>query len=589
MTGTLPAPTTLAEACEHVEAALACVAPELIDGYRRHLPRAAAAVSRRLLAALYREDVADVRTRLARRGRLHGFDRMEFDPAELGRAQTGPAELDDLELDHVEAHAVAANDPVRLLRRLAPVDGATTLAAELSDAVVKLAIAYARRGVLEPVPTSRVDDRAVATERLAVEGHNLHPCGRTRLGWSVADAIAHDVEAPRTTVCFVAVARHLHVGDDITAFLADAYPDVPTPPDGYRVQPVHAWQLDMVRQRYPDLCREGVLVPLDAALPAVPTVTVRTLLLPPGRDGRHRYLKLSLDIQVTSTRRTISTASTQNGPRISRLLGRLIADDEVSDRVALMSEVGGAAVSIGDGRDLSAIVREGLDTHLALDSNEIAVPAVALPVPNPTTGRTLLASLVDRFAATRAISAPADAARAFVAEYAWVLLRPVLRLATRFGIALEAHLQNCVPTFVDGRPHRMIFRDFAGLRLHRPRLAAAGITPTLWPGSVIATDDLETMRAKLIYTALQAHLGELVLSLVRSHDLNEGAAWRTVRETVDEVYDELRADPDTADAAADDHAALTAPRVPHKALVRMRLAGSGDIYVPVTNALRSCP
>ena len=32
---------------------------------------------------------------------------------------------------------------------------------------------------------------------------------------------------------------------------------------------------------------------------------------------------------------------------------------------------------------------------------------------------------------------------------------------------------------------------------------------------------------------------------------------------------------------------LTAPVVPHKALVRMRLAGNGDVYVPVRNPLHA--
>jgi hypothetical protein len=36
-----------------------------------------------------------------------------------------------------------------------------------------------------------------------------------------------------------------------------------------------------------------------------------------------------------------------------------------------------------------------------------------------------------------------------------------------------------------------------------------------------------------------------------------------------------------------DHAALTAARVPHKALVRMRLSGAGDTYVDVRNPLHA--
>jgi siderophore synthetase component len=118
--------------------------------------------------------------------------------------------------------------------------------------------------------------------------------------------------------------------------------------------------------------------------------------------------------------------------------------------------------------------------------------------------------------------------------------------------------------------------------MYLPRLADP---PPLWPGSVVATTDVEVMRAKLGYTALQAHLGELVVRLTGSHDLDEDRAWRAIRDVLDEAYEPLRADPACAAAAAADHAAFTARTVPHKALVRMRLAGGGDQYVPVQNPL----
>ena len=40
------------------------------------------------------------------------------------------------------------------------------------------------------------DAQAVAFEQLATDGHNLHPCGRTRLGWGRADVLAYDQESP---------------------------------------------------------------------------------------------------------------------------------------------------------------------------------------------------------------------------------------------------------------------------------------------------------------------------------------------------------------------------------------------------------
>ncbi|GAA0922125.1 hypothetical protein GCM10009558_105140 [Virgisporangium aurantiacum] len=173
----------------------------------------------------------------------------------------------------------------------------------------------------------------------------------------------------------------------------------------------------------------------------------------------------------------------------------------------------------------------------------------------------------------------------FVADYARVLLPPLLRLATRHGIGLEAHLQNCLPVLRGATPVRMVLRDVAGLRIHLPRLAARGHRPPLWPGSVVGTDDVTVMLSKLGYTALQAHLGELIRHLADTAGLDETAAWHEVRRVVDEVYDELRRDPAVAADAAADHAFWTAPRMPHKALVRMRLAGAGDVYVPVPNPL----
>jgi siderophore synthetase component len=559
--------TALDGAVASAQAQLAEVAPELRRGFATALPRAVHTVAARLVGAACREDLAGLR-----------------DPGRLARVADGVSRH---AFDRAEVRLV--RDPVRVLAEVPGRIGVGGLAVELADAAVNLALAYARRPAPAATGSARdsldlaadlsADDRAVYFERLSTEGHNLHPCGRTRLGWSVADALAHDLEAAATTVGFVAIRRDLHVGDDVGGLLG-----VDAGRRGYVAQPVHAWQLDrVVRQRYPDLIADGALAPLDGrVLTGAPTAALRTLLLDSGPGQPRRYLKLSLDIQVTSTRRTISVASTRNGPVLSTLLHRLLAGEP---RLLLLDEEAGAGALVGPlGRDLAAIVRRGLDGRL--EDGEVAIPGGALYATSPVTRRTVLAELVDRYAAGRRLADRSAAAAAFLDEYARLLLPPLLRLATRHGIAMEAHLQNCMPTFRDGVPHRLALRDFAGLRVHQPRLAASGHATELWPGSVIATDDADVMRSKIAYTALQAHLGELVVRLVDSHGLDEDTAWRSVRAIVDEVYDELRRDPAVAHDAAADHRFLTAPLVPHKALVRMRLCGGGDLYVPVRNPLR---
>ncbi|MFC7533158.1 IucA/IucC family protein [Actinoplanes sp. GCM10030250] len=514
----------LATAAAHTEAALAVHAPHLADGFLAQLPHAADTVGRRLRAALTRENL----TPASAGGTRHAFN-------------------------HVEYAGSGVGDPVELLAGLDSA-GLDSFAAEIRNAVINLAIALAR---FRPAPpTANPDQDAIRLERLAVAGHNLHPCGRTRLGWDTVDVLTHDLEAGPTTIGLIAVRDDHHLGDDLGTQLG-----LPPAPTGYRTQPVHTWQRDLITSRYATYFTDGVLQHLDGTLDAEPTAALRTLYLP----GTNTYLKLSLDIQVTSTRRSISIASTRNGPALSHLLHRLTADDPDGHRLILLAETGGAAVPAGSGRDLSAIARDALTGRLT--DGEHAIPGSALPAHDPATGTTVLAGLVDTYG-----HGPA----AWLTAYTRLLLPPLLRLATR-GVALEAHLQNCLPTFIAGRPHRLALRDFAGLRLHPGRLTAAGHTLDLWPGSVVGTGDTELLLAKLGYTALQAHLGELVIRLQQTHALPEDRAWRIIRDVVDETYDQIGGHPD--------HATLTAPAVPHKALVRMRLAGEGDIYLPVSNPL----
>ena len=491
--------------CE-AEQQLAMLAPHLHEGFRQAEPRAATAIATRLAESLWREDIGDARRRF--RGRVHAFDRVVLAPVEA--------------------------DPLTLV-------GHAGLREELASAVTGLSLAYARRAFQEKeirgsgfgdmlglVSGLSPDEAGVPLEQLATEGHNLHPCGRTRLGWDVRDMFEHDLETEGTHVRFLRVPRKMLIGD-------------------FDLLPVHEWQLGHLKRRHAGLFADGTLRVLDEVWPARPTGALRTLLT------QHGYLKLSLDIQVTSTRRTISLAATRNGPVLSGWIGRLID----SERVLLMPEVAGGGCTLGDGREVSAIQRGGLDGRL--DPGELAVPGSALPGIDPLTGRTLLAGLVDRSSL---------GALGFVEAYGRLLLPVVLRLAAEHGIGLEAHLQNVVPTFVGGRPHRLGLRDFAGLRIMADR------APRLWPGSVITTPDREVMLSKVAYTAFQAHLGEIVLRLTESHGLDEDRAWEAVRNIVDEV---LEGHPD--------HAFFTAPTLPHKALTRMRLEGAGDIYLPVRNPL----
>jgi siderophore synthetase component len=551
-------------------------------------------VARRMVSAAYREGLS---------GGAVTWDRAKAAlPLPGGGIQYVPASRHAF--GRLEFTDSIAGGPAEVLVRMVPA-APVAIQAEITNAAVNLALALARRAELDSELVTQAgevgagdllelwaslgpDDCGVHYEQLAGEGHNLHPCGRTRIGWDVADVLAYDLEAPAASLGFVGVRRELHVGDELGAELLGRHL---VDPDRFVVTPVHPWQLrHLVNGSYADLVADGSVVPLDVEIPAMVTAALRTLYLP----EHHVYVKVSLDIQVTSTRRTISLASSRNGPALSRILPELIEND----RVLLLPETAGSATQAPsspiDGsardRDLGAILRSGLHGRLA--AGEVAIPGSALYAVSPLTATTVLAEIVDRYARTRGIGDRARAALSFLDEYARLLLPPVLGLATRHGIGLEVHLQNCLPTFVAGVPHRLAVRDMAGMRIHLPRLEpSAAATPLrLWPNSVIATEDEDVMRSKVGYTAIQAHLGELIVRLQHSHDLDEPTAWATIRSIVDEVYDDLARRPGLAARARSDHGFLTAKTVPHKALLAMRIAATrgetGDRYVRVENPLR---
>ncbi|MBA3488244.1 MAG: hypothetical protein H0T78_01650 [Longispora sp.] len=313
--------------------------------------------------------------------------------------------------------------------------------------------------------------------------------------------------------------------------------------------------------RHSESLRTGVLRVVDGLrIPVSPSTSMRSLV---AGDGT--VVKVSLDVQITSTRRSMSLATARNGPGLSVLVEELLAGTGM-----MLAEYAGAGARLeASERDVTALLRRGLGGIVA--HGEVAVPATALPAMCPFTGRAIVSMLVDESGLGQ---------EGFLAEYAAILLGPVMRLSAH-GMGLEAHLQNCVPVFVSGRPVRMVFRDLGGVRLHAGRLADGGHEVRLWPGSVTATDRIADMHAKVIYTVFANHLAAIVEALGLGKE-----GWDVIAEAVRAASGPLLEDTRLAAAAAEDLTAVTARPWAYKALLTMRLRG-GDVYVPVDNPLAS--
>jgi siderophore synthetase component len=319
---------------------------------------------------------------------------------------------------------------------------------------------------------------------------------------------------------------------------------------------VHPWQRDHVLGRYPSLRRTGDTVP------ARPLMSLRTLV-PVGEPGWH--LKTSVDVQMTSAVRTVSPAAVRNGPAVSAL----VADLAAPLGLEVLREVAAGTVLVGGRpcRSLAMLRREAP----APGPGEVVLPLAALSAPSPATGRALVVEAVDA-------GYPGDPL-GFAADLVHLLLPPLLRLL-HLGVALEAHGQNTLVGLRSGRPVRLYYRDFGGVRLSPVRLAAAGVRAPV-PHGDLASDDPRELRTKLFAALLATVVAQLAATLRQEFGTAPEAVWDLVAAAARDTYAALPAD------AAPDAGALFGPDLPVKAMTAMRLADRplADLWTALPNPL----
>ena len=494
------------------------------------------------LAAAWRENLAGFRDDPARidfTGTERAFNQIDIttapqtDPIDTLETILGEPAPPHLAAEYASAAtgaAVARPRADRRARRLAAIAArfnAATLAEMLADC------------------THQPDRTARALETLATGGHLLHPCARTRLGWSRADFERYDAETPRPVgIRLIADTGRVlsRSGADMRTHPMLAGLDLPDP-----VVPVHPWQLEhRILPAHRELLDSGRLRLLPHTIPAWPSASIRTLAghTAPG------FLKLALGIHITSTRRDISPTTAALAPRLHDHL----ADRRWTQPIAFVRDIAGAWLP--GSRDLTAIARQPLAG--LTPPGTVCVPATALAATSPVTGTSLAAEYAHWHG---------DPA-AWLTGYAALFVPPLLDLAAD-GIGLEAHLQNSLVAFDGPRPVLPIIRDLGGARIHPP---TAGVTVP--HHSPVRAADRRTVRFKIGYTLFQNHLAALAAALERDCALDSAAFWADLADLVASLG-----------LPAEDTDAYLAATVPTKALLTMRIHPGSDLTARVDNPM----
>ncbi|RVD80442.1 uncharacterized protein DFL_008339 [Arthrobotrys flagrans] len=445
------------------------------------------------------------------------------------------------------------------------------------------------------------------------EGHPTHPCRRTRLRFSPSDSLAFAPDSG-TTISgkIVAVQRDQLVLSDpsFSDILRKHYPFINDAasaalcrdgknPNEFELVLVHPFQFATVLPRiYKSEISSGVIVPLpEVTIACRATSSTRTLVsVTPGIQGKRLSFKTAIDVQITSTCRTISHESVRNGPYVSALLTRLLSGET---RVSCIGERASIAFSPETNctnsrqRGLSMLLRDDVADYIK--SGEVIIGCTALITKSPISGKPLVVELVNSLAQN---SGNELAAREFVDKYADLLLSAALPLVWKHGIALEAHLQNTLLVLDASRnPVRLLLRDFAGLRVNLDRLKESGedITKIPCPKSRAMSADDEEIHCKFTHSVIFTNLVPVVDAL--SEIVSPLLLWEVIRARAAKVHERFTAKLSKGDSNMESFAnehfqrLTSTPALPQKALLTMRVlakaSGGMDYYTMQPNPLYS--
>lgn len=490
---------------------------------------------------------------------------------------------------------------------------------DLDNSVANMALAlayqaYHMRDMNKPLLDiiSTHEDSYLRSEQAVIEGHPLHPGAKLRKGLSAQENIYYSSEYGKE-IHLKCVLIHESIANtqalsnsynnEIESILPELYAQISKELDEsitlsqYHLMIVHPWQYDYIlKVQYQSELEQQLIIPLNMSLPYYAGLSFRTLM--PKYPKQLPHIKLSTNVHITGEIRTLSEQTTHNGPLVTKILNDILNNDSVFHeyRIEILDELAGIHFyNINDPEDiqtdrseqLGTLFRENIYQLIANDS--IPMIPSSLVANYKYNEETPIVSLIQLFRQSEGIDSFEEAAQLWLRDYSTQLLGIVLPLYIKYGIALEAHLQNSIASFnKDGSLNTIYIRDFEGLRIDEAQLNASGYaTDDFHEKSRILTDSKTSVFNKAFYSTVQNHLGELVLTVAKViEDTSfEETMWRQISDIIQQILVDLN---DVEEERLNTiSSTLFAETIDYKCVTTMRLEDEAHhyTYIKVDNPL----
>ena len=410
-------------------------------------------------------------------------------------------------------------------------------------------------------------------DQWVITGHNIHPCSKTKLGMPIQEVMRYAPEYNQPfKLNWIMVKKSLlfnNLCDDHMEKLKAFSEFDGEISDDYYLVPVHPYQYQYeLASIYESEIKEKSIIMLDHQGGVVKSTSSFRTVCP--LDHTFPMIKLPINSQMTSTVRSISNNSVMNSKNISTFIDEIYEHDPLLKTISSpMAEFGGMTYCHSNElkqRNLSFILREN---HAKALQGKSMYTATCL-FERDHTGTKIYQQLINKSQLN-----PYE----WFENYIQLLIKTTITLMTKYGVGLEAHMQNISVCFQQGSPVHLFIKDYGGVRID---ISRTGNRLKINEGHTYATTN--SMHEKVQNTLILNHISTIISHLVADYPLEEVALWKIVCLYIQQVFEQLsKAQIPWLD---DDFCIFNAKTLKQKALMSMRLTNAkNDIYIEKENPL----
>lgn len=499
-------------------------------------------------------------------------------------------------------------------------EASTQFYEDLNNSVTNMAIALSYQAyTLENNKKSLYDliinseDSYLSSEQFVIEGHPIHPGAKLRKGMTPETVINYSAEFGNAiSLQFILIHKsiakaqtYIEEENDLLFRMFEGLKAAVMNHVGrdqinqYYVMVVHPWQYDhILLQEYKAELNTKKVIPIDYQQSYYAGQSFRTLM--PKYPEKLPHIKLSTNVHITGEIRTLSEQTTINGPQVTRILNDIKQNDSLFKHINAdtIDELAGihfynsldeTTIRTKRSEQLGTLFRTNIYQLIKNDTTPI-IPS-ALVTSTIYNDEPLIVSLIKKYKEKNKLPTFEIAALSWIQQYSQALIDITIPLYVKYGIALEAHLQNSIATFTeDGLLDTLYIRDFEGLRIDQMHLNKMGYsTAKFHEKSLILSDQPQTVFNKVFYSSIQNHLGELIVSITKSseHSNFETQLWQLIRDILIAKLKVIANDIDDQQRVENIKSILLAPKIDYKCVTTMRLTDEADYYtyIKVSNPL----